>query len=219
MPKVASLKDKYSVLWHDMTHHPFVNEMGDGSLAPEKFRRYFLQDYVFVKDLVTMCGQAIAKAPNLDAVSIFNDFLVGILDPENDLFTRAFQKLGASEEEFVSASANPVTRAFGDFIVRTAMEGTFDDIALMLYVTEGTYLDWGKRLKESATNPQNPIYKEWIDLHGPDVLGDLVFWLGDYIDTRSQMSESRSEYIFLTALRYEYLFWEAAYEEKKWFDL
>ena len=56
----ADLKEKYSSLWVDMVHHSFVNEMGNGTLPPEKFRRYFLQDYVFVKDLVTMSGQAIA---------------------------------------------------------------------------------------------------------------------------------------------------------------
>ncbi len=201
-----------------MTNHPFVDEMGEGALPAVKFRRYFLQDYVFVNDLVVLTAQAIAKSPNLKVASLFNDFLTGILDPENDLFLRAFDELGASEKEYTTVRATPTTRAFGDFIVRTALEGDFDDIAVLLYVTEGTYLEWGTRLLEDGANPDILIYREWIDLHGPKVLGGLVQWLEDYIDNTSQISEDRADYIFHMSLRYEYLFWEAAYEGEGWFD-
>ncbi|OUW96496.1 MAG: hypothetical protein CBD90_01055, partial [Chloroflexi bacterium TMED230] len=174
MTLTSNLKLKYSNLWESMTHHKFVLELGEGSLPENVFKNYFLQDYVFVNDLVTVASQGIAKAPNLNSASIFNNFLVGILDPENDLFLRFFKELGASEDDYSSAKASPTTQAFGDFLVRTSLEGTFDDIAMILYVTEGTYLDWGNRLLIEKANPNNAVYKEWIDLHGPNVLGELV---------------------------------------------
>jgi len=192
--------------------------MADGSLSPEIFKTYFLQDYVFVNDLVPLAAQGIAKAPNLDAASIFNGFLVGVLDPENDLFMRFFDELGATKEDYSSAKASPTTQAFGDFLVRTSLEGTFDEIALVLYVTEGTYLDWGTRLIEEGADPNNAVYREWIDLHGPAVLGSLVSWLESYINKHSQITEERADYLFHTALRYEFLFWESAYDDEKWFD-
>ena len=201
-----------------MTHHRFVSQMADGSLSPEIFKTYFLQDYVFVNDLVPLAAQGIAKAPNLDAASIFNGFLVGVLDPENDLFMRFFDELGATKEDYSSAKASPTTQAFGDFLVRTSLEGTFDEIALVLYVTEGTYLDWGTRLIEEGADPNNAVYREWIDLHGPAVLGSLVSWLESYINKHSQITEERADYLFHTALRYEFLFWESAYDDEKWFD-
>jgi len=192
--------------------------MADGSLSPEIFKTYFLQDYVFVNDLVPLAAQGIAKAPNLDAASVFNEFLVGVLDPENDLFMRFFDELGATQEDYSSAKASPTTQAFGDFLVRTSLEGTFDEIALVLYVTEGTYLDWGTRLLKEGADPNNAVYREWIDLHGPAVLGSLVSWLESYINNHSQITEERADYLFHTALRYEFLFWESAYDDEKWFD-
>ena len=181
-----------------MVTHPFVTEMGDGILPVAKFREYFLQDYVFVNDL--------------EAAGVLNGFLTGILNPENDLFVRAFRELGASEEEYSSAGASPTTQAFGDFLMRTALEGDFEDIVTVLYVTEGTYLDWGTRLIKTGKKPDNPIYREWIGLHCPDVLGDLVGWLRDHLDG-AELSDRRPriEWLFLTALRYEYMFWEQAY--------
>ena len=218
MTLTSSLKIKYLNLWDSMTHHKFVLGLADGSLPENIFKKYFLQDYVFVNDLVTVTSQAITKSPNLSAASVLNNFLTGILDPENDLFLRFFKELGASEKEYSSAKASPTTQAFGDFLVRTSFEGNFDDIALILFVTEGTYLDWGKRLLEEGANPQNPVYKEWIDLHGPEVLGDLVSWLENHLNNNSNISKERADYLFHTALRYEFKFWESSYNNEIWFD-
>ena len=155
------------------------------------------------------------------------------LGPENDLFQRAFAELGASEAEYSAASATPTTQAFGDFIMRTALQGSFIDVLTILYVTEGTYLDWATRLLEAGRRPDAPkIYSEWIDIHGPDVLGELVDWLAGFIDnagidttsnhntgignTGIGSSRSEIERIFRTTLRYEYRFWQAAYHGEEW---
>lgn len=212
------LRQKHLDLWRRMVTHPFVTEMGDGTLPVEKFRTYFLQDYVFVRDLVSMTALGISKAPDFEGANVLNRFLTGILDPENDLFVRAFEEMGVSEQEYASVEASPTTRAFGDFLMRVGLEGDFDDIATVLYVTEGTYLDWGTRLIEERKRPDNRIYREWIDIHGPQVLGEFVGWLGDHLDGTDGDGRPRIERVFHAALRYEYLFWEAAYRGEYWPD-
>jgi len=212
MTLTQELRHKHHDLWHRMVTHPFVIEMGDGTLPVEKFRAYFLQDYVFVHDLVAMTSMGLAKAPTFQAANRLHQFLAGILNPENDLFVRAFKELGVSAEEYAAVSASPITQAFGDFLVRTGLEGSFEDIVTVLSVTEGTYLDWGTRLLEAGKRPSQPIYREWIDLHSPQVLGACVTWLSqhlDHVDIGNQ--RPRIDRIFHTALRYEYLFWEGAY--------
>ena len=217
MSLVLELRSRHAGLWERMVTHPFVMEMGDGTLPRAKFRRYFLQDFVFVNDLVAITAMGVAKAPDLAAAGVLNTFLSGILDPESDLFVRAFEQLGASEGEYSAASASPTTQAFGDFMVRTGLDGDFVDIATVLYVTEGTYLDWGTRLIEAGKRPENPVYREWIDLHGPAVLGGLVDWLHGYLDgVDAPGRRAGIERVFVTALRYEYLFWEAAYHGETW---
>jgi thiaminase/transcriptional activator TenA len=215
MTLTQELRHKHHDLWYRMVTHPFVVEMGDGMLPVAKFRVYFLQDYVFVHDLVTMTSIGLAKAPTFLAANQLHQFLAGILNPENDLFVRAFKELDVSAEEYASASASPVTQAFGDFLVRTGLEGSFEDIVTVLYVTEGTYLDWGMRLREAGKRPSQPIYREWIDIHSPQVLGAFVVWLGQYLDNAELGSHrSRIDRIFRTALRYEYPFWEGAYHDR-----
>ena len=223
MSLIQELRDRHSDLWDRMTHHPFVIEMGDDTLSLERGRRYFLQDYVFVNDLVAMMSLGVAKAPDLVAASHLHSFLAGILDPqaaaENEFFLRAFEVLQATEEEYSAVSASPVTQGFGDFLVRTGLEGSFEEIVTVCYVTEGTYLDWGTRLIEQGKRPSNPIYRQWIDLHGPAVLGHFVGWCKEYLDSTDLTPvQPKIERAFHTALRYEYLFWQAAYSGDTWPD-
>lgn len=34
--------------WHEYTHHEFVERMGDGTLPPETFKYYMIQDYLYL---------------------------------------------------------------------------------------------------------------------------------------------------------------------------
>ena len=122
MSLTSELQDENADLWERAATHPFVIEMGEGTLPTDKFRRYFLQDYVFVRDLVQTIALGAAKAPTIEDGAPLVKFLAA-LGPENDLFQRAFAELGASEAEYSAASATPTTQAFGDFIARTALQG------------------------------------------------------------------------------------------------
>ena len=224
MPFVDDLRTKYHAQWEEMVTHPFVAEMGDGSLDINKFRNYFRQDYVFCADLVKLTSIAIAKAaPDYEAGKILNGFLTNFLSAENDLFLNGFHDLGVTAEQYRDTEANPVTQAFGDFMVRTAYEGDFDDLIALFYVTEGTYLDWASRLINAGAQPNNAVYQGWIDIHSPAVLGDLVEWfaarLNDAADGASDEKRANLERIFHTTLRYEYQFWQACYHGHDWDDV
>jgi thiaminase/transcriptional activator TenA len=217
MALTTELRAKHKDLWEAVVTHPFVLEMGDGTLPEKTFRDYFVQDYAIVADIVSILSMGIAKAPDFDAASRFNRFITSILNPENDIFVDAFKELKVTPEEM--AHKTPTTQAFGDFMVRVGLEGRFEDIATVLYVTEGAYLDWATRLIKAGKRPANPAYQAWIDIHGPPVLGDIVAFLGQHVDRNTPPERrQRTEELFLTALRYEYRFFEAAYRGERWPD-
>lgn len=218
MSLAKQLRTKYDDLWERMVGHPFVIEMGDGTLPLEKFRAYFIQDYLFGRSMVRMVAHGIAKAPDVASAYRLNQFLTLLLDPENDLFVRCFRALDVPPRVYTSATPSPVTQAFGDFMARVAMEGDYWDVVTMLAVTEGTYLDWGRRLIEAGKRPENPVYQEWIDIHGPDVLDEMVCWTNLQMDLIAAERMPRADRIFQTTLRYEYLFWEEAYSGQGWPD-
>ena len=46
-----------------MMSHPFVLGIGDGSLAPAKFRHFMIQDFLFLIDYARALAMGAAKAP------------------------------------------------------------------------------------------------------------------------------------------------------------
>ncbi|MBM3945216.1 MAG: hypothetical protein FJ317_06975 [SAR202 cluster bacterium] len=213
----GDLKAKYRTLWEGVVMHPFIVEMGDGTLPESSFRRYFVQDYAVVGDIVAIVAQGMAKAPDFEAAAVLNRFMTGILNPENEIFLEAFRGFQATPEEL--AAKFPITEAFGDFLGRTGLEGSFADIATVLYVTEGTYLDWAVRLMKAKKRPKNKAYQAWIDIHGPDVLGEVVGYLGSYLDVKlANEHRANVDRLFRKSLRYEYRFFEAAYAGEQWHD-
>ncbi len=41
-------REDVKVAWHEYTHHEFVQRMGDGTLSPETFKSYMIQDYLYL---------------------------------------------------------------------------------------------------------------------------------------------------------------------------
>lgn len=216
MPLSDELRQAHSHLWEQMVTHPFVTEMGQGTLPLEKFKRYFLQDYLFVGSLAKVIGLAVVKAPTLEAAQPFSPFLHTILNAEKDLFFRAFEELGLPPEEYLNAEPLPTGQNMGSFLLATAYDGSFEDIATALLVTEWTYYDWASRLARAGEQPAHRMYQEWIDIHAAQELGDFVDAMKRIVNGVSDRDRERTSQVFRTALRYEYLFWEMGYHGESW---
>ena len=210
----ADLRQKHSTLWERMVSHPFVRELGDDTLPLEKFRLYFLQDYLFLKDFSVLLALGVAKAPDFEAARRLAAFLNTALQGEEALFLRTFQEWGLSPEAYTRPQPLPTALAYGDFIRRLAYEGPFAHILALLLVSEWTYWDWATRLVRAGKAPRTPAYKNWIDIHASQELGAFVGWLQTRLDALPP-TPGLAE-VFHTALRYEYLFWEMAYRGEQW---
>ncbi len=222
MALVDQLRKNSGSIWTEATHHPFITELGDGSLSEDKFRRYFVQDYVFVNELAKVAGLAVAKAPDLDAARPFGDFLSVLLGAEDSLFLRAFGAMNVPDREFRSATLLPTTDAFSNYLVGLASAGDFADICCAMYVVEGVYLDWADRLDGAGVRPGDSghplggIYQEWIDIHTDASLGPFVRFLASQVNASGESRTERFQVIFDQVARYEFAFWEMAYTGEDW---
>ena len=143
-----------------MVTHPFVLEMGDGSLDINKFRNYFRQDYVFCKDLVKLTSIAIARAaPDYDAgQDAGNGFLDELSVRRERPVPQRFSRPGRHGRAIPGnrgQPGHPGVSATSWCVPPWRVTST--TCMALFYVTEGTYLDWADpphRIRErSPTTP------------------------------------------------------------------
>ena len=212
------LRGEAGPLWERVVTHPFVTELGDGTLARQTFDIYFDQDYLFLKDWAVLLSLAVAKAPDFDAARHLVSFLHLGLGGEETLFQQAFRERGLSREDVAGLEYRPTTFHYSGYLRRMAYEGSFIDLVTTLLAMEWPYLDWAQRLQVAGKRPGNYYYRTWIDLHTSQGMTDLVAWLRRRVDaTEAAVADrSRLQRVFRDVLRYEFQFWEMAYRDERW---
>ena len=210
------LRQAADSLWEKTVTHPFVMELGEGTLPEEKFNVYFQQDYLLLKDWVPLVAGAIIKAPDFDSARPLAAYLHSVLNGEERLFQEYFAERGLSQEDIGGLEHLPSSFAYCGYVRRMATEGTFHDIMAMLLGIEWLYLDWAKRLAAAGKRPENRYYKLWIELNSTQLLVDFVTWIRDTLDKAVVADRARLVQVLLNTVRYNYLFWEIAYSGESW---
>ena len=212
------LKAGVDPLWEEVVSHPFVIQLGDGSLSPDVFHRYFEQDYLFLKDWLVLLSLAAAKAPDFDAARRLVGFLHLGLGGEEGLFRRAFSERGLSPRQMDTLEYRPATLHYSGYLRRTAYEGSFLDLVATLLAVEWPYLDWAQRLAQAGKRPENYYYRTWIDIHVSAQMVGFVDWLKLTVDSAdvSAAGKARLQDIFRDVLRYELMFWDTAWQDDRW---
>jgi thiaminase/transcriptional activator TenA len=192
--------------------------MADGSLDPARFRIYFDQDYLFLRDWAILLSLATAKAPDFDAARELVGFLHLGLGGEEGLFQEAFRERGLSREEVKELPYLPTTQNYSGYLRTQAYEGSFTEVIATLLAVEWSYLDWAVNAEQAGMKPGNHYYQTWIDIHTSPGMSGFVSWLRSVVDESSPTPDQQKKLqgIFRDVLRYEYQFFDMAYHGETW---
>jgi thiaminase/transcriptional activator TenA len=206
-------------LWDDIVDHPMVSALGDGSLDVEPFEYWVRQDYVYLVDYSRVFAYGAASAPTLDHMGTFADLLSETVNTEMDLHRAYAAEFDISEAELEATEPSPTTRAYTDFLVRTAATGTFGDLVAALLPCMWGFNATAERL-EAGGLPDDDRYAEWIETYAGEDFSELAGWCRDLLDEvaadASEADRERYRDLFVTSGRYEYRFWDAAWRQETW---
>ena len=206
-------------LWERQLEHPFVQGLGDGTLEGERFHRWLLQDYRYLQEVARVFAWAAAKAHRLESMSWYAAVLDLTLNTEMELHRTYAAEFGITTVELEAAPMWPTTRAYTDFLVRTAADGDLLDILAALLPCAWGYVYLARKLAESGPFQDHP-YSEWITQYASQEFAEALDWLRQEMDRMSgaisQEKEERLREIFLTSTRYEWAFWEMCWNGEAW---
>jgi len=206
-------------IWAAQLDHPFVKGLGDGSLPPETFKRWVLQDYRYLEEFARVFAWATAKAVGLRSMAWYAGVLDLTLNTEMELHRQYAARFGITTGELEAVPMWPTTRAYTDFLVRTAADGDMLELLAALLPCAWGYVYLARHLAEMDA-PEDQRYADWIEQYTSEEFAQAASWLREELDRLaegvSEEKTGRLREIFLTSSRYELRFWEMCWQGESW---
>jgi thiaminase/transcriptional activator TenA len=188
-----------------------VRGIGTGEVNAEQFRRWVKQDYLFLVEYCRMLALGAARSPDLGTLRRFADLLQATAGSEMELHRSYAAEFGIGGDELESEAMAPVTRAYADFLVRTAATGDFAELAAALLPCMWGFNEVGLRLAERG-RPEDPRLARWIDTYADPAFTSLANWCRELVDQladgASAAERARMREAFLLSSQYELAFWD-----------
>ncbi len=210
----AELRAAADPIWRAQHAHPFLRGIEDGTLALDRFAFYMRQDYRFLVDYARMLALGSARAPDLETMTRFAELAREVLVTELDLHRSLAAELGVTEDELQAERPAPATQGYADFLVRTAAQGDFGELAAALAPCMWGYAELGQAIAGRGRPPQ-PHYDRWVDMYASPEFGELADWCRELLDRVGERLTAAGRAplrrAFLLSSRHELAFWEMAW--------
>jgi len=211
------LREDARPVWERIIHHPFVVELFEGRLPAEKFVFYILQDYHYLVDTIKNFCLIASRADTADQRRRVLD--IAHLEAVSELqgYEVFLKKLGHTVAEAAAVTAIPANLSYRSFLLATSCLKPFPESLTAALPCFWTYAAIAEHHQSHLAGNPRPLYREWAGVYGTDEYRQLVARLTDLVDevTRTYPYDPLRE-MFLTASRYELLYWDAVYGQESW---
>jgi thiaminase/transcriptional activator TenA len=211
-PFSQELRAAADSVWQAQHDHPLVRSIGDGTVDLDRFKRWVRQDYLFLVEYCRLLALAAARAPELATLRAFADLLQATAVTEMEMHRSYAAEFGITEADLESEEIAPVTRAYADFLIRTAAMGEFAELAAALLPCMWGFSEIGLRLARRG-RPEEPRCAKWIETYSAPEFTRLAGWCRELVDRLAadsgQAERDRMREAFLISSRYELAFWDA----------
>lgn len=206
-------------IWDKYLEHPFLKEIGEGTLDKEKFRKYLIQDYLYLIEYAKVYAMACVKSRNLKELKMFNEGIAGSIENETAnhiMYLRDDFGENIDEIEY-KYKFNLTNESYTSYMKSISLTGTVEDIVAGVLPCTWSYGYIGLKLKEKYKDKlEGNFYKSWIETYAGDEYSKCTNeWIDFTNELCNDLSDERKEQlkdIFVRASMYELEFWNMAYK-------
>lgn len=207
-------------IWDAQLTHPFVVELGDGSLPERKFKYYILQDGRFLGDLARVFAISAKKAPDTDSAIRFAKLVEETLIVERSLHENYGKQWHLSPKQMAGVPMAPTNHAYTRHMLHVAESGSALEATVVALPCAWIYCVVGQHLLRKGPPPKSHPYRDWLMLYASPEFAEVGRWMRGKVDrwskTVSAAERGRMEEAFIISSRYEWMFWEMAWKEEAW---
>ena len=210
----AELRAEAQGIWGEIFGNPFLRQLQEGTLPLEKFRYYLAQDYLYLEGFARAVALALAKAPDPQSLELLARRVPTPV--ERPLHQKLMALVGLSVDDVEKIGRSPTNLAYVNHMVGTAALGGLGQTAAALLPCPWSYHEIGSLLGPV----EHPVYSHWAATYKEGLLEESTrAWRG-FLDREAAQAGPREREAmrraFLTSSRYEFMFWQMAYNEETW---
>lgn len=214
----AQLRQHTAPIWEAIYAHPFIQEVGQGTLARPAFTFFIQQDYLYLREFARVLCLGGSKADTLDTLAMFTEHAATVVRVEQSFHGNFAVQLGLTAQSLETTPMAPTTRAYTRHLLSVAHSGTLAETVAAVLPCYWIYWEVGKRLNQRL--PEDPIYAAWIQAYGNPAFGAHVEQQLALIErlaaATTEQERARMAEHFTHSCRYEFLFWDQAYHRTSW---
>ncbi len=210
------LRHDSGAVWEAYVAHDFVRALGRGSLPEAAFRRFLVQDYLFLFHFARAHALAGFKATELADIRAAAAMVTAIVDVEMPLHIRYCAGWGLSEDRLAGAPEALETMAYTRFVLERGLAGDVLDLQVALAPCLVGYAECCERLlADPLTQRAGNPFNDWIEAYSSDAYRGAA---QDSITMLDRLGEAHGAAVryplllatFIDATRLETAFWDMA---------
>jgi len=207
-------------IWDAQLRHPFVVALGKGTLPERKFKYYILQDARFLGDLARVFAAAARRAPDSESALRFNKLAEETITVERSLHESYGNRWKMTPKQMTSVPMAPTNYAYTRHMLAVAATGSAAEITVVALPCAWIYCLVGQHLLKNGPPPPGHPYRDWLLLYASPEFAEVQRWMRAKVDlwakTAGKEEKHRMEEAFVISSRYEWMFWEMAWNEEQW---
>ncbi len=208
------LRAACAVEWARYAEHSFVRGLADGTLPTAAFRRYLVQDYLFLIHFSRAKALAVYKAESVTAMRAEMAVLDLLLNTEMQLHVGYCAEWGISEAEIEQAVEAEETMAYTRYVLERGMAGDILDLDVAMApcaLGYGEIANW-INAHPSRKRDGNP-YESWIAMYAGAEYQAMCVEFSNRLDVLSAQRGGDARFADLAktfgqATRLEAAFWD-----------
>lgn len=197
---------------------PFNRELAAGTLSPERFQHYIVQDAHYLVAFGQTLAVAAAKADHPDRVAQFCRAAENAIAVERSLHQDFFRQFGLRDDVVERSMPSPTCHHYAMFLLATAFREPFPVVLAATLPCFWVYREVGRHIMAMA-KPDNP-YGAWIDAYGGEAFAATVDQMIAATDAAAEevgpSTTATMHRAYRRAAQLEWGFWDAAYRLEQW---
>jgi thiaminase/transcriptional activator TenA len=194
---------------------PFNRELAAGTLDPIRFQFYIEQDAQYLDQYARVLAMAGARGPDGATLRLFAESALEAVAVEQALHGQYLSQFGSDATQ---AEPSPDCLGYTSFLLATAYHEPWEVLMAAVLPCFWIYWDVGNTIAREAA-PENR-YRAWIDTYSDEAFGNAVRAVIAATDSAaagaSDAVRLRMMTAFIRSTQYEYLFWDGAYQLRRW---